>query len=59
MGSSGTGKRVGVISKNEREQEDFLVRYGSRADKKRIRQVRADRAAAYAEREAKRAAKRT
>lgn len=58
MGSSGTGKRVGVISKNQREQEEFLLRYGSRADKKRIRQLRAERAAAYAEREAKRDAKR-
>ncbi|CAN5494956.1 hypothetical protein BH11ACT7_BH11ACT7_27420 [soil metagenome] len=58
MRSTGAHKQTGVLSKNEREQEDFLLRYGTKADKKRIRQARAERAAVYAERAAKRAAKR-
>ncbi|CAN5281831.1 hypothetical protein BH11ACT6_BH11ACT6_28120 [soil metagenome] len=58
MGRTPAGKRLGVVGKNEREQEDFLLRYGSKADKKRIRQIRLERAADYAAREAKRNAKR-
>ncbi|CAN5887466.1 hypothetical protein BH10ACT9_BH10ACT9_35350 [soil metagenome] len=58
MRSTGARKQSGAVSKNEREQEDFLLRYGTKADKKRIRQARAERAAVYAARAAKRDARR-
>ena len=48
---------VRPVGINEKEQEDFLLIHGSKADKKRIRAVRAERAAAYAEKKAAREAK--
>jgi hypothetical protein len=47
---------IGVTPK-QKEQEDFLLTYGSKADKKRIKAVRAQRAAKIAEKRAARAAK--
>lgn len=45
------------ISRKEKEQEDFLLTYGSKADKKRIRAARIERAAKIAVKREARAAK--
>jgi hypothetical protein len=48
---------VRPVGEVEKEQENFLLLHGSKADKKRIKAIRAERAAAYAEIRAARAAK--
>jgi hypothetical protein len=48
---------VAPVGKNQIEQENFLLIHGSKADKKRIKAVRAKRAAMVAEKRAAREAK--